>query len=175
MLWIRRLWPSPWSTFIAYSPTKVLLRKRVIQLPIKKIIYYEITIVLKAKNRVPTHWLHCWRCDPYNPVPGLKKFDHFYIWADRRTSDIGYFLQSWTTSSMHAAVTWYTSLICPRIRMVIQLISSSVLTSPPYFTNYDSTYLQHFAIKMYEYRSGPELKLAIWRQIRKHAKKYFER
>ncbi len=28
---------------------------------------------------------------------------------------------------------------------------------------------------MHEYRSGSELKLAMWRQMRKHAKKYFER
>ncbi len=62
--------------------------------------------------------------------------------------------------------------------MVIQLISTSVLTSPPYFTNYDSTYLQHFAVKMHlmhEYCSGSELKLAIWCQMHTHAKKYFER
>ncbi len=68
-----------------------------------------------------------------------------------------------------------TSLICPRIGMVIHVISTSVLTSPPYFTNYDSTYLQHFTVKMHEYRSGSELKLAIWCQMRTHAKKYFER
>ncbi len=67
-----------------------------------------------------------------------------------------------------------TSLICRRIRMVIHVISTSVMTSPPYFTNYDSTYLQHFAVKMNEYRSGSELKLAIWHQMRTHAKKYFE-
>ncbi len=59
--------------------------------------------------------------------------------------------------------------------MVIHVISTSVLTSPPYVTNYDSTYLQHFAVKMHEYRSGSELKLAIWCQMRMHAKKYFER
>ncbi len=68
-----------------------------------------------------------------------------------------------------------TSLICPRIRMVIQLISTSVLTSPPYCTNYDSTYLQHFAVKMHEYRWGSELKVAIWHQMCINAKKYFER
>ncbi len=59
--------------------------------------------------------------------------------------------------------------------MVIQLISTSLLTSLPYFTNYDSTYLQHFAVKVHENRSGSELKLAIWCQMHKHAKKYFER
>ncbi len=68
-----------------------------------------------------------------------------------------------------------TSLICPHIRMVIQLISTSVLTSPPYFTNYDSTYLQHFIIKRHESCLGSELKLAIWCQMHTYAKKYFER
>ncbi len=68
-----------------------------------------------------------------------------------------------------------TSLICPLLRMVIHIIFTSVLTSPPYFTNYDSKYfLQHFAVKMHEYHSGSELKLAIWGQMRTHAKKYFE-
>ncbi len=41
--------------------------------------------------------------------------------------------------------------------MVIHVISTSVMTSPPYFTNYDTTYLQHFAVKMQEYGSGSEL------------------
>ncbi len=59
--------------------------------------------------------------------------------------------------------------------MVIHVIFTSVWTSLPYFTNYDSTYLQHLAIKMHEYRSGSELKLAIWCQMCTHAKKYFER
>ncbi len=68
-----------------------------------------------------------------------------------------------------------TTLICLRIRMVIHVISTSVLTSPPYFTNYDSTYLQHFFNKIHEYRSASELKLAIWCQMPTHAKKYFER
>ncbi len=58
--------------------------------------------------------------------------------------------------------------------MVIHVISTSVWTSPPYFTNYDSTYLQRFSIKIHEYRSGSELKLAIWRQMCTNAKKYFE-
>ncbi len=96
----------------------------------------------------------------------LGRGDHFYIiikslttFTFERTSDIVYFLRSRTTSSMHAAV----------------LISTSVLTSLSYFTNYDSTYLQHFAFKMYEYHSGSELKPAIWRQMRMYAKKYFER
>ncbi len=68
-----------------------------------------------------------------------------------------------------------TSLICPHIRMVFELISTSVLTSLPYFINYDSTYLQHFAVKMHEYRSGSELKLTIWRQMSMNAKKYLEK
>ncbi len=59
--------------------------------------------------------------------------------------------------------------------MVIHVISTSVLTSPPYFTNYDSTYLQNFAIKMLEYHSGSELKLEMWHQRGTHAEKYFER
>ncbi len=46
----------------------------------------------------------------------------------------------------------------PRVRMVIHLISTSILTSPPYITNYDLTYLQHFAVIMHEYLSGSELK-----------------
>ncbi len=76
---------------------------------------------------------------------------------------------------IHACRHLNTSLICPHIRMVIQLISTSVLTSPPYFTNYDSTYLQHFTVKMHEYHSGSKLKIAIWHQMHTHAKKYFER
>ncbi len=44
-----------------------------------------------------------------------------------------------------------------------------------FFTNYESTYLQLFAIKMHEYRSSSELNLAIWHEIGTHAKKYFER
>ncbi len=59
--------------------------------------------------------------------------------------------------------------------MVIPVISTSVLTSPPYFTNYDSIYLQHFTVKIDEYCSGSELKLAIWHHMGMHAKKYFER
>ncbi len=59
--------------------------------------------------------------------------------------------------------------------MVIQLISTSVLTSPPFFANYDSTYFQHFAVNMHEYCSGSELKFAIWHQMCMYAKKYFER
>ncbi len=49
------------------------------------------------------------------------------------------------------------------------------MTFLPYFTNYDSTYLQHFTVKMHEYRSGSELKLAILHQMCMHAKKCFER
>ncbi len=49
-----------------------------------------------------------------------------------------------------------TSLTCPRVRMVIHLISTSILTSLPYITNYDLTYLQHFAVIMHEYRAWVE-------------------
>ncbi len=51
-----------------------------------------------------------------------------------------------------------TSLTCPHVRMLIHLISTSILTSPPYITNYDLTYLPHFAIIMHKYPSGSELK-----------------
>ncbi len=51
-----------------------------------------------------------------------------------------------------------TLLTCPHIRIVIHLISRSILTSPPYITNYDLTYLQHFVVMMHRYRSGCELK-----------------
>ncbi len=106
------------------------------------------------------------------PLLNKKMFDHFYIWADVR--HCLFFAKS--NHIIHACRRYLnTSLICPHIRMVIQLISTSVLTSPPYFTNYDSTYLQHFTVKMHEYPSGSELKLAIWRQMRMHAKKYFDR
>ncbi len=27
---------------------------------------------LVVEMQVPTHWRHCWRCHPYNPVPVLK-------------------------------------------------------------------------------------------------------
>ncbi len=64
---------------------------QITQFPIKKSIYYEIITVLMAiyggfqdtfsadhkfglvvEMQVPTHWRHCSRCHPYNPVPGLK-------------------------------------------------------------------------------------------------------
>ncbi len=92
-----------------------------------------------------------------------------------QTSDIVYFFAK-SNHIIHACCRHLnTLLICPHIRMVIQLISTSILTSLPYFSNYDSTYLQHFTVKMYEYHSGSELKLAIWHQMRTHTKKYFER
>ncbi len=63
------------------------------------------------------------------------------------------FLRSRTTSSHACRRHLNTSLICPHIRMVILIISTSVLTSLPYVTNYDSTYLQHFAVKMHSWIS----------------------
>ncbi len=79
-----------------------------------------------------------------------------YIWADRRTSDILFFAK--LSHIIHAyRRTLNISFTCPHVRMVIHLISTSILTWP-YITNYDLTYLQHFAIIMHEYWSGSELK-----------------
>ncbi len=80
-----------------------------------------------------------------------------YIWADRRTSDRLFFAK--LNHIIHACRRpLNTSLTCPHVRMVIHLISTTILTSPPYIINYDLTYLQHFAVIMQEYRSGSELK-----------------
>ncbi len=72
----------------------------------------------------------------------------------------------------HTISAWWchlnTTLIHTHVRMVIQFLCTIVLTAPSYFTSYHSTYLHHFAMKMWECRSvlrwSPMRKVKFWKK-----------
>ncbi len=98
--------------------------------------WVKVTLYFHLREKIAKR-LHHKLSDTILTSENSKMFDHFYIWGPADVRHCLFFAKS--KHIIHICRRHLnTSLICPRIIMVSHVISTSVLTSPQYFTNYDS-------------------------------------